>query len=71
MSYAMSDRVVLTEDAQDDLGTVVAGTLAHIAGYPGSDRVWDLWIPNLLRHIRVHESGFRKAYKNDGNAARA
>jgi hypothetical protein len=67
----MSDRVILTEDARDDLGTVAAGTLAHIAGYPGSDRVWDLWLPNLLRIIRVHESGFRKANKNDGKSARA
>jgi hypothetical protein len=71
MSYAMSDGVILTEDVTDELGTVASGTFANIAGYPGSDRVWDLWLPNLLRIIRVHESGFRKASKSDGNGARA
>lgn len=57
----MSDPVFLTRDATDELGTVAAGAFATIAGYPGSDRVWDLWVPHLVRIVRVHESGFRKA----------
>lgn len=59
--YKMGDPVVMMEDVPVNSGVVTRGARADIAGYPASDRRWDLWFPEAKELIRVHESKFRSA----------
>lgn len=48
-------------DAPHDEGVLPKGTRADIGGYPASDLVWYLFVPESQKLVRVHESKFRAA----------